>query len=50
MNIKYVLCIIAVWGTYSFAVDLLIAHEIDSIREEITQLRKVFSYDPKDAK
>ncbi len=50
MNTKSILYIIAIWAAYSVSVDLMIAHKVDSIKQEITELRKDFSYDPKDAK
>ena len=50
MNIKYVLCIIAICAVYSGAVDLMISHKIDRVRQDIVELKKEFSYDPKDAK
>lgn len=46
-SILYFMILLAVISTVS---DLLIAHSVDSIRQDIVELKKEFSYDPKDAK
>jgi hypothetical protein len=46
-QICYLLIILAV---LSIVTDLFIAHEVDRIREEIVEIRKDYSYDPKDVK
>ena len=46
-SILYFMILLAAVSVVS---DLVIAHKVDSIKQEITELRKDFSYDPKDAK